>query len=198
MSSRSWVRALNASAAIAINCVNYAYLISFIQFGIAPTHIRLAVADFLTPMRYPYLPLGVCSTRLILIGSWLSSPAQVHHGISCSHPHTTCVLPQLYIFCKIIRLCTYHPIRPPTTYPLLVLLWTIIGFRVPVGCCILARPFRFSGLIHLLIWVFLCESMHYFSLVISFAATSQNIFGLYNGPHVLGVSQLLRGRRLQS
>lgn len=47
MSSRSWVQALSASAAIAINRVNYAYLISFIQFRIAPTHRRLAVADFL-------------------------------------------------------------------------------------------------------------------------------------------------------
>jgi hypothetical protein len=47
MSSRSWVRALSASAAIAIDRVNYAYLISIIQFGIAPTHPRLTVADFL-------------------------------------------------------------------------------------------------------------------------------------------------------
>ena len=58
MSSRSWVRALNASAAIAINCVNYAYLISFIQFSIAPTHIRLAVADFLTLCAIPTSLLG--------------------------------------------------------------------------------------------------------------------------------------------
>jgi hypothetical protein len=53
MSSRSWVRALSASAAIAINRVNYAYLISSIQFGIAPTHPRLAVADFLTLCAIP-------------------------------------------------------------------------------------------------------------------------------------------------
>jgi hypothetical protein len=64
-----------------------------------------------------------------------------------------------------------HP--PPLTL-LLVLLWTIIGFHVPVAYCILARPFRFSGLIHLLIrGFFLCESMHYFSLLDSFAAASQ-------------------------
>lgn len=103
-----------------------------------------------------------------------SLPAQVHHGISCPHPHTTCVLLQSHILCKIIRLCTYHLIGPPPLTLLLVLLWTIIGSRVPVAYCILARSFRFSGLIHLLIrGVFLCDSMHYFSLLVSFAAASQ-------------------------
>jgi hypothetical protein len=82
--------------------------------------------------------------------------------------------PQPHILCKIIRLCTYHLIGPPPLTLLLVLLWTIIGFRVPVAYCILARSSRFSGLIHLLIrGVFLCDSMHYFSLLVSFAAASQ-------------------------
>jgi len=55
MSSRSWVRALSASAAIVINRINYAYLISIIQFGISPTHTRLAVADFLILRAIPTL-----------------------------------------------------------------------------------------------------------------------------------------------
>jgi len=114
---------------------------------------------FLNSMHYPYHALAVCYTRLILIGSWLPSPSQVHHCTSCPHPHTTCVLPLLYILCKITRLCTYQLIRPPTTYPL-VLLWTVTGLRVPVTCCILARPFRFPGLIHLPIWVFFCVSQY--------------------------------------
>jgi hypothetical protein len=46
---------------------------------------------------------------------------------------------QPYILCKIIRLCTYILYAHPPLTHLLVLLWTIIGFRVPVDCCILAR-----------------------------------------------------------
>lgn len=90
------------------------------------------------------------------------------------------------ILCKIIRLCTYHLIRlPTTTYPSTCAVMDLIGFRVPVAHCILARPFRFSGFIHLLIrgGFFCVSTMHYFSLLVSFAAASQ-IQLVYNRPRV--------------
>jgi hypothetical protein len=173
MSSRSWVRALSASAAIANNRINYAYLISVIQFGISPTHTRLAVADFLILRTIPTL------SRYILPDSSRSAPGcphllKFHHGISCPHPHTTCVLPQPYILCKIIRLCTYRLIRPPNTYPstCAVMDYKQSGSVYPLPTVSLLIPFRFPGFIRLLIWVFLCQCIT-FSLLVSFAAASR-------------------------
>ena len=64
MSSRSWVRALSASAAIAINRVYINHPVRHRPYPPSPRHGR-----FLNLMRYLYLALAVCSTRLILIGS---------------------------------------------------------------------------------------------------------------------------------
>ena len=178
MSSRSWVQALSASAATAISRVNYAYLISFIQFGIPPILRRLVLADFLILCVIPttlsrYVPPARPDRLLVVLSC--SNPSW--HILSASTYHLCSTLSPTYFVRSYVCAHTIPYAYPPLTF-LLVLLWTILGFRVPVDCCILARLFRFSGLIHLLIWVFLCESMHYFSLIVSFCCSVPNITGL--------------------
>jgi hypothetical protein len=128
MSNRSWARALSASAAIAINRVNYAYLIPIIQFAIAPTHSPHR-GRFLSYMRHPYHAPVVCSTRLILIGLLvvLTCSSSWHILSVRIHPHTTCVLSPTYFVKSYV--CAHITLyaHPPLTL-LLVLLWTIIGF----------------------------------------------------------------------
>ena len=113
MSSRSWVRASSASAAIAINTLNYAYLI--IQFDIAraptsPWPISYFYALSLPRSRdmfHPTHPDGILVVLTYSSSSLHILSASTYHLCSTSPLHT----------CKNMRLCTYHPIHPPTTYP---------------------------------------------------------------------------------
>jgi hypothetical protein len=67
-------------------------------------------------------------------------------------PHVFYLSPTYFVKLYVCAHTILYAHSPLTL--LLVLLWTIVGFRVPVDCCILARSFRFSGLIRLLIWGF--------------------------------------------
>lgn len=154
MSNRSWVRALSASAAIAINRVNYAYLISIIQLGIAPVHPCLIVADFLILCAIPTTPLVVCSIRhpggphlLKFIMAYL---VRIHI------PLVFYLSPTYFVRSYVCAHTTLYAHHHLPFYMCRYGLYS--GFRVPVGCCILARLFRFSGVIHLLIWGFFCVS----------------------------------------
>ena len=92
--------------------VNYAYFISIIWCGIAPTHPRLA--SFSNPMRYPLKRLGssISSSRIpfLILFVFIST-----YDSRSTSP--------LYFVRTYV--CAYYPIGP---FPLqLVLLWTIIG-----------------------------------------------------------------------
>ena len=124
MPSRSWVRALSASAAIAISRINHAYL--YIKHPVRhhsypPSPHR---GRFLNSMRYPHRALAVYCTRLILIGFWLSSPAQVHGIFCCIHiPFLFYLSPSYFVRSYVCAHTTLYAQPPPLTL-LLVLLWT--------------------------------------------------------------------------
>ena len=173
MSNRSWVRALSASAAIAINRVNYAYLISIIQLGIAPVHHPcLIVADFLILCAIPTTPLVVCSI-------W---PPGCPHLLKFIMAYLVCIRIPLVFYLSptyFVRsyVCAHTTLYAHHHLPFYLCRHGLYsGFRVPVGCVSLLVSLG-SGVIHLLIWgvFFWCQSMHSFSLLVSFAAASQII-----------------------
>ncbi|KAI0279854.1 hypothetical protein BGY98DRAFT_395191 [Russula aff. rugulosa BPL654] len=153
---------------------------------------RLALADFLILCAIPH----TISRYVVPDSSW-SVPHLLKfimaYLVRIRIPLVFYLGPQPHILCKIIRLCTYHLIGPPPLTLLLVLLWTIIGFRVPVAYCILARSFRFSGLIHLLIRGVFCV-IQCITFPCWFHLLQRRKCKVYNGARVLGANQFLHGR----